>query len=76
MLGDDVDRPEIVKGDITELAAVERALDEHEITRVVHLAALQVPFVRANPPLGMHVNVAGRSTSSTQSRAVSAGSPA
>ena len=38
---------------------VERALDEHEITRVVHLAALQVPFVRANPPLGMHVNVAG-----------------
>ena len=50
---------ELVKGDITELAAVERALDEHEITRVVHLAALQVPFVRANPPLGMHVNVAG-----------------
>ena len=34
-------------------------LDEHEITRVVHLAALQVPFVRANPPLGMRVNVAG-----------------
>ena len=34
-------------------------LDEHEITRVVHLAALQVPFVRANPPLGMQVNVAG-----------------
>ena len=59
VLGDDIDRLEIVKGDITELAAVERALDEHEITRVVHLAALQVPFVRANPPLGMHVNVAG-----------------
>ena len=59
VLGDDLDRIEIVKGDITELAAVERALDEHEITRVVHLAALQVPFVRANPPLGMHVNVAG-----------------
>ncbi len=49
----------MVKGDITDLAAVERALDEHAITRVVHLAALQVPFVRANPPLGMHVNVAG-----------------
>ncbi len=25
----------------------------------MHLAALQVPFVRANPPLGMRVNVAG-----------------
>ena len=59
VLGDDLDRLAIVKGDITELAAVERALDEHEITRVVHLAALQVPLVRANPPVGMHVNVAG-----------------
>ena len=26
---------------------------------MIHLAALQVPFVRANPPLGMRVNVAG-----------------
>jgi len=59
VLGEDAARPEMVRGDITDLAAVERALDEHEITRVVHLAALQVPFVRANPPLGMHVNVAG-----------------
>ncbi len=47
------------EGDITDLLTLERALDRHEITRVVHLAALQVPFVRANPPLGMHVNVAG-----------------
>jgi nucleoside-diphosphate-sugar epimerase len=59
VLGDDVDRLEIVKGDITELAAVERALDEHEITRVVHLAALQVPFCRENPVLGAQVNVTG-----------------
>ena len=59
VLGVDAGRVELVKGDITDLAAVERALDAHEITRVVHLAALQVPFVRANPPLGMHVNVAG-----------------
>ena len=59
VLGDDADRVELVKADITDLTALERALDEHEITRVVHLAALQVPFVRANPPLGMHVNVAG-----------------
>ena len=59
MLGDDAGRVTLVRGDITDLDAVERALDEHEITRVVHLAALQVPFVRANPPLGMRVNVAG-----------------
>ena len=60
VLGDAAaERVTLVRGDITELIALERALDEHEITRVVHLAALQVPFVRANPPLGMRVNVAG-----------------
>ena len=59
VLGDDSARVDIVKGDITDLAAVERSLDDYEITRVIHLAALQVPLVRANPPLGMHVNVAG-----------------
>lgn len=59
VLGADSERVTLVRGDITELEALERTLDEHEITRVVHLAALQVPFVRANPPLGMRVNVAG-----------------
>ncbi len=59
VLGDDASLVELVKGDITDLAALERALDEQQITRVIHLAALQVPFVRANPPLGMRVNVAG-----------------
>ncbi|MGL6277954.1 MAG: NAD-dependent epimerase/dehydratase family protein [Gaiella sp.] len=59
VLGADETAVELVRGDITDLAALERALDEHAITRVVHLAALQVPFVRENPPLGMRVNVAG-----------------
>ena len=48
-----------VAGDITDLGTVERALDEHEITNVIHLAALQVPFCRADPPLGARVNVVG-----------------
>jgi nucleoside-diphosphate-sugar epimerase len=59
VLGEDADRITSVRGDITDLDALERTLDDREITRVVHLAALQVPFVRANPPLGMRVNVAG-----------------
>jgi len=59
VLGDDAARVELVRGDVTDLDGVERALDEYEVTRVIHLAALQVPFVRANPPLGMRVNVAG-----------------
>jgi UDP-glucuronate 4-epimerase len=69
-LGDDRSRLELVmgaeeaqvilaRGDITDIETVERVLDEQEITRVVHLAALQVPFVRANPSVGMRVNVQG-----------------
>jgi UDP-glucuronate 4-epimerase len=48
-----------VRADITDLAAVEGVLDEHAITTVIHLAALQVPFVRADPVLGASVNVVG-----------------
>jgi len=48
-----------VAGDIADLATVERAIDEHAITNVIHLAALQVPFCRADPPLGARVNVVG-----------------
>ena len=34
-------------------------MEERGITHVIHLAALQVPFVRPNPPLGASVNVVG-----------------
>lgn len=52
-------RVSFVNGDITDLAALEQALDEHAITHLIHLAALQLPFVKANPPLGARVNVVG-----------------
>jgi len=48
-----------VRADIADLDALEAAVDEHGITRVIHLAALQVPFCRADPPLGARVNVVG-----------------
>jgi nucleoside-diphosphate-sugar epimerase len=56
---DEVGALELARGDITDLDALERLLDEREITRVVHLAALQVPFCRADPVLGAKVNVVG-----------------
>jgi UDP-glucuronate 4-epimerase len=56
---DEVAQVEFVSGDITDLAALERALAEFDITNVIHLAALQVPFCRADPPLGAQVNVTG-----------------
>jgi UDP-glucuronate 4-epimerase len=59
LLGNRADEVAHVTGDITDLASVGRAIDEHAITNVVHLAALQVPFVRADPPLGARVNVVG-----------------
>jgi UDP-glucuronate 4-epimerase len=52
-------RVTLVEGDVTDGAAVGRALDEHEVTNVVHLAALQVPLVRADPERGARVNVHG-----------------
>lgn len=56
---EDLGRVTFVQGDITDLAAIERAIDEHDVTNVIHLAALQVPFCRADPPRGAAVNVTG-----------------
>lgn len=59
LLEDELARVTLVSGDVTDADALGRALDEHGITRVVHLAALQVPFCRADPALGARVNVLG-----------------
>jgi nucleoside-diphosphate-sugar epimerase len=48
-----------VQGDVTDLDGLKRALGEHGITHVVHLAGLQVPTCRADPVLGAKVNVLG-----------------
>jgi nucleoside-diphosphate-sugar epimerase len=59
MTPDELAEVTFVAGDITDLAAIEATLDDHEITSVIHLAALQVPFCRADPPRGALVNVVG-----------------
>jgi nucleoside-diphosphate-sugar epimerase len=56
---DELSTVSFVEGDITDAAIVDGAVAEHGITSVIHLAALQVPFCRANPPLGAAVNVVG-----------------
>jgi nucleoside-diphosphate-sugar epimerase len=48
-----------VEGDVTDLAQLERIIVDEAITGVIHLAALQVPFVRADPVTGAAVNVGG-----------------
>lgn len=48
-----------VRGDLTDQQQVLSVFSNHKITKVIHLAALQVPFCRANPALGAQVNVTG-----------------
>jgi UDP-glucuronate 4-epimerase len=56
---DELAQVELVDGDVTDLDELERVIDERGITRVIHLAALQVPFCKADPALGARVNVVG-----------------
>lgn len=48
-----------ITGDITDLPTVEASVKDSGATRLIHLAALQVPFCRADPALGAKVNVVG-----------------
>jgi nucleoside-diphosphate-sugar epimerase len=56
---EDLAKVVFVTGDITDLGSVAATLEANEITNVIHLAALQVPACRADPPLGARVNVTG-----------------
>ncbi|MDP9285378.1 MAG: NAD(P)-dependent oxidoreductase [Actinomycetota bacterium] len=49
----------VVRGDIVDRSSLDRALDEHGITHVIHLAALLIPQIKADPPYGTAVNVGG-----------------
>jgi nucleoside-diphosphate-sugar epimerase len=60
VLGDDqLTQVQRISGDITDQAAFERAVADNGITHIIHLAGLQVPFVRADPVQGARVNVVG-----------------
>lgn len=48
-----------IRGDVTRFDDVDRAVAEHGVTHLIHLAALQVPACAANPALGAQINVIG-----------------
>ncbi len=54
-------RVNFLVGDITHLQTFENAVRDNRITHIIHLAALQVPLVKADPVLGAAVNVVGTS---------------
>jgi nucleoside-diphosphate-sugar epimerase len=48
-----------VLGDVTHFDELDRAVAEHGITHLIHLAAVQVPTCATNPRLGAQINVLG-----------------
>lgn len=59
MSDDALDRITWVTGDIADTGAVAAAVRDHGIRAVIHLAALQVPFCKADPVAGAKANVIG-----------------
>jgi nucleoside-diphosphate-sugar epimerase len=55
----ELNRVEWLTGDISDFDSVLAASDKSRARAVVHLAALQVPFCKADPVLGAKVNVVG-----------------
>lgn len=49
-----------IKGDVTDVAALEAAIAAHGVEAIIHLAALQIPFCKADPLAGARVNVVGQ----------------
>jgi len=47
------------RGDISDFASLMAVINKHEITAIIHLAALQVPFCKADPVGSTRVNVMG-----------------
>ena len=59
MSSGELEQPTLVHGDVTDLDHLERTIGENGITHVVHLAAMLLPLVKADPPRGAAVNVVG-----------------
>jgi UDP-glucuronate 4-epimerase len=59
MSADEVNEVRLVPGDVTDLEALVGVVAGEDITHVVHLAALLMPFAQADPPRGALVNMVG-----------------
>jgi len=55
----EIGRIQFITGDVSDYATVEAALRTSEAQRIIHLAALQLPFCKADPVAGARVNVVG-----------------
>ena len=68
ILGDNADQVVFVEGDLTNREALSRACSQHDVTRIIHLAALLTPNCQTDPWFGCQVNVLGSMTIFEQAR--------
>jgi UDP-glucose 4-epimerase len=59
MEDEEIARVTPVQGDIVNRDALSEVVDKFSVTNLIHLAGLQVPVCRADPPRGALVNVVG-----------------
>ena len=59
MSPEELEQLTLVRGDVTDLEQLECTVAEYGITHIVHLAAMLLPLVKADPPRGAAVNVVG-----------------
>ena len=50
---------QFIQGDVSDFVTVENAILSSNANRIIHLAALQLPFCKADPVAGARVNVVG-----------------
>ena len=59
LTSDEISRIRFIQGDVSDYTTVENALKTSGATHFIHLAALQLPFCKADPVAGARVNVVG-----------------
>jgi UDP-glucose 4-epimerase len=59
LMGDIKDQVDIVLGDICDQAALEKALEDYQITHIAHLAALMPEPAEANPRMAIRIGAEG-----------------
>lgn len=56
---DEIDKVDVVYGDVSDLASLARAVKDYQIDSLVHLAAWQIPGCQANPTKAITINGIG-----------------
>jgi nucleoside-diphosphate-sugar epimerase len=59
MTTDEIANVRVIQGDINDARLLQECIAKHGIERIIHLAAMQLPFCQADPRLGARVNVEG-----------------